>query len=96
VLFNDKLRFRCRNPRCRGNLKDATDNPRHAFCCEGCYVGFYRLYCAVCEEPSRRTSPTQKLCTRRKCRREYSRDPSRYAGPWALKTPTPYGGYRNA
>ena len=91
MLFNDKLRYRCRNPRCRGFLKDATDNSRHAFCCEGCYVGFYRRYCLVCEEPIGRTSPTQKLCGRRKCRRELSRDPSRYASPWEAKTLTPMG-----
>jgi hypothetical protein len=82
MLFNDKLRHRCRNPRCRANLKQTTDNPRRAFCCAGCFEGFYRLYCAVCEEPIRRTSPTQKLCGRRKCRREYSRDPARFSSPW--------------
>jgi hypothetical protein len=81
MLWNEQLRHRCRNPRCRGNLQQATDNPRAAFCCEGCYTGFYRLHCVVCEQPFERTSPTQKLCGRRKCRREFDRDPSRFVSP---------------
>ena len=80
-MLDQRLRYYCRHPRCRGNLQQATDNLRAAFCSEGCYAGFYRLHCLVCEEPFKRTSPTQKLCGRRKCRREFDRDSSRFSSP---------------
>jgi hypothetical protein len=77
-MLEQRLRHYCRNPRCREKLKEPVENPRDAFCTEICCTGFYRLYCIVCEQPFERTSPTQKLCGRRKCRREFDRDPSRF------------------
>ena len=44
-----QVRLHCRNPRCGGNLKIPTDNPRDAFCCRGCERRFYGCRCRVCE-----------------------------------------------
>lgn len=38
-----QIRHRCRNPRCGGKLKTPTDNPRGAFCCEGCEIKKWRV-----------------------------------------------------
>jgi len=80
-VLDQRLRHYCRNARCRDRLKEPVENARAAFCSEGCYTGFYRLHCLVCEEPFKRTSPTQKLCSRRKCRREFDRDSSQFFSP---------------
>jgi hypothetical protein len=80
-MLEQRLRHYCRNPRCRTRLKEPVENPRAAFCSEACCTGFYRLYCIVCEELFERASSTQKLCGRRKCRREFDRDPSRFFSP---------------
>ena len=44
-----ELRHRCRNRQCRSRLKEATDNPRRAFCTRFCFDSFYRKRCRVCE-----------------------------------------------
>ena len=74
----DSLRQRCRNPRCRGKLKLPTYNVRDAFCCRGCFTGFYRSRCLVCEEPIVRKTEGQRLCQRPKCRNEFRRDRARF------------------
>jgi hypothetical protein len=63
-------RTRCR--RCASKLAAATANVREAFCSRGCHRIYYGEYCMVCETPMQRTSATQRLCGRRKCRNEFS------------------------
>ena len=77
-----KMRHRCRNPRCGDKLKESTDNPREAFCCEGCFKSYYRNRCIVDERPYRRVREDQHTCGRRKCKGELRRHPLRYFGRW--------------
>lgn len=72
----EAVRYRCRNQRCRSWLKSPSENPRDAFCCSGCYVGFYRTHCIVCEAPTVRKTGNQYLCGRRQCRNEFRRNPT--------------------
>ncbi len=74
------LRHRCRNPRCRGELKEPTTNPRDAFCCRRCSDTFYRVHCRVCEEPFARTTGNKILCGRPTCRAEFRASPARFSG----------------
>jgi hypothetical protein len=67
----DTVRHYCRNPRCRSKLTDPVENPREAFCCKGCYRGFYRSRCLMCERTMDRKAPNQRLCSRRKCKNAY-------------------------
>src|SRR5262249_26890515 len=72
-------RKRCRNPRCRMKLPEPTDNDHKAFCCRGCYEGFYRNRCRVCEADLRQAGAR---------RRRYCRPPNRCAAEarkWAEK-----------
>jgi hypothetical protein len=78
VFDPGNMRHRCRNPRCRGKLETPAENAHDAFCCRGCYAGFYRTRCLVCEESIVRPASNQFLCGRRKCRNDFRRDPSRY------------------
>jgi hypothetical protein len=75
------LRHRCRNPRCGGKLETPTDNPRHAFCCHGCFDIFYRARCLVCERPIDRKTDRRKVCKRSECRHEFQRHPERFSCP---------------
>ena len=76
----DQVRHRCRNPRCAGKLKTPTADPRDAFCCTGCFQGFYRTRCLVCERSFERNTERQRLCGRPKCKREFKRDSARFSG----------------
>jgi hypothetical protein len=86
---DQKVRHYCRNPRCRAKLKDPVENARAAFCCRGCFVGYFRRRCLVCEETYERATEHQKLCRRRKCRRDYNKNPIAYASPWGRRTSNP-------
>jgi hypothetical protein len=74
------LRHYCRNPRCRSKLPEPTSTTRDAFCARGCYLGFYRTRCAVCEKSFERKNEREKLCGRRKCRAAFKRDRAHYLG----------------
>jgi hypothetical protein len=78
------LRHRCRNPRCRVKLPAPVENEHHAFCCRGCYEGFYRSRCRVCERDLRKTGK------RGDAHRLYCRPPSQCAAE-ARKWPEKYG-----
>jgi hypothetical protein len=78
----DRLRHYCRNPRCRSKLQEPVGNPRNAFCCRGCYANYFRIRCFVCEQPFTRSNEAQFLCSRRKCRAEWRRDPEQFLGNW--------------
>jgi hypothetical protein len=84
-----RLRHYCRNPRCGAKLKKPVENPRTAFCCRGCFHSYFRRRCLVCEQPYQRAAEQQKLCSRRKCRRDYNKNPTAYASPWGPQTPNP-------
>jgi hypothetical protein len=71
-ILAEPLRSRCRNPRCRCALPEPTE-PRRAFCARGCYTGFYRTRCRVCDEPSR----NGRLCSN-KCRNANRQNPGLY------------------
>jgi hypothetical protein len=64
---------RCRNPRCKSWLKEPAENPRDAFCCAGCEVGFYRTHCRVCEKElgEAKRNSRRELCGRRQCRNQF-------------------------
>ena len=89
-----ELRHRCRNRQCRSRLKEATDNPRRAFCTRFCFDSFYRKRCRVCErdidtDPQtgrrRQRLDQRKFCGRR-CKNEARRFPHLYTDPFP-----PYG-----
>jgi hypothetical protein len=67
------VRHRCRNPRCKVQLKEPVANPRDAFCCVGCEAGFYRTHCRVCEKALGETKRNwrRELCGRRQCRNQF-------------------------
>src|SRR5438067_1891833 len=71
-------RHRCRNPHCRGKLKEPTDNARRAFCTQTCHAVFYRSRCVVCEEKFRRKNEKQHVCGRYDCKKELRRFPNAY------------------
>jgi len=85
-VIETKLYHRCRNPKCRVKLSPAADNPRKAFCCRGCYNGFYKTRCVVCEhdKPARSTD-RRVVCKRPKCKSQYQRNRSFFDYP--LPTP---------
>jgi hypothetical protein len=73
-------RHYCRNPKCRSKLPEPTSISRNAFCTRGCYVGFYRTRCVVCEEKFERTNEREKVCGRRKCQAAFRRDRPHFLG----------------
>jgi hypothetical protein len=66
--FEQTERHYCRNPRCRMRLKEPVANEREAFCARGCYRGFYRTRCLVCEGEMERKTERQLICGKRRCR----------------------------
>jgi hypothetical protein len=81
--FEQEVRHRCRNPRCRMRLPKPVVNPREAFCTRGCHSSFYRKRCLVCEKPMERRTETQLICGKRKCRNALAAGPNlgRFASP---------------
>jgi hypothetical protein len=63
-----KLRFYCRNSKCRSKLPSPVGNEREAFCTRGCYGSFYLHRCVVCEKRIERKREDQKVCRSAKCR----------------------------
>ena len=84
------MRLRCRNPRCLGKLKTPVESKREAFCCSGCFNSYFRKRCLVCEQTYSRAVEHQRLCGRRKCRRDYNRNPAAYTSPWGPQEPVRY------
>jgi len=41
MCTTDKLRHYCRNPRCRGKLKEPVENLHAAFCTRGCWEQYH-------------------------------------------------------
>jgi hypothetical protein len=82
MISLEKLRHRCRHPRCRSKLKVPVDSQREAFCAKGCFNSFYRRRCIVCEREFQRKVEHQGCCARRKCRAEFRRDSEHYLGRW--------------
>ena len=75
-------RKRCRHKRCRMKLPTPVDNPHKAFCTRGCYEGFYRNRCRVCEADLRKTGKPGDA------NRRFCRPPNRCAAEaqkWAEK-----------
>jgi hypothetical protein len=64
----DTGRHYCRNPKCRSKLPASVANEREAFCTRGCYLGFHRTRCLVCEAKMERKTEHQLVCGKRKCR----------------------------
>jgi hypothetical protein len=67
------LRYRCRNRHLCGGCKlpEPAERAIDAFCCRGCYTGFFRNRCRVCERPFERRNERQQICDRRKCRNAF-------------------------
>jgi hypothetical protein len=84
-----RLRHYCRNLRCGAKLKEPVENLRAAFCCRGCFNSYFRGRCLVCEQAYQRAAEHQKLCNRRKCRRDYNNNAVAYASPWGPQTSKP-------
>jgi hypothetical protein len=72
-------RHQCRYGRTK--LSAPIENPRRAFCCRGCFNGFYRPRCVVCETPIRRKIEWQKTCIAKNCKAEIKRFPLAYSWP---------------
>jgi hypothetical protein len=87
--FAQETRHYCRNPRCRTKLKEPTSNTRDAFCARGCYTGFYRTHCRVCEEKFERKNDREQVCGRRRCRAAFKRDRAHYLGSRYHSAPAP-------
>jgi hypothetical protein len=66
--FAERLRHRCRNPRCQSKLPTPVANPREAFCTKGCRSSFYRKRCVICEGEMARKTGNQLVCGKRRCR----------------------------
>jgi hypothetical protein len=66
----ENFRRRCPNLECRTKLPAPVDNPRDAFCCRGCYEGFYRARCRICERPIEQPprGGVRFTCNKAKCR----------------------------
>jgi hypothetical protein len=77
-----QLRYRCRNLRCGGLLKNPTDDRGAAFCCEPCVRAHFAARCIVCEAAIAKTSRRRAVCWRSKCRHALQRRP--IAGPGDL------------
>jgi hypothetical protein len=71
--MTERLRSRCRNPKCLCVLPQPTE-PRRAFCARGCDTAFYRTRCRVCAEPS----PNGRLHAK-SCSYAHRQNPSIYA-----------------
>jgi hypothetical protein len=82
------LRHRCRNPRCRCKLPEPTSIFRNAFCCRGCFTGFFRSRCLVCEQPFERKQENQATCRQPKCRAALRREPAHFLGKWGTGSGT--------
>lgn len=54
------LRHHCR--RCRLKLAEPVENPRSAFCCQGCYRQHYEKRCLVCDKPKLGRRQVHSLC----------------------------------
>src|SRR5436190_4091048 len=65
--FAEKLRHRCRNPRCRSKLTTPVANPREAFCTKGCRSSFYRKRCVICEVGRAHVCRTDIECSSMRC-----------------------------
>jgi hypothetical protein len=90
------IRRRCRNPRCGGKLKRATDKPRDAFCCVGCFDQYYRTVCIVCDRPMRQKGRRRREFCCKRCQSKFHRSPERFLSRWkGAATPLPDAG-RNA
>jgi hypothetical protein len=78
------VRHRCRNPTCKTWLKEPVENPRAAFCCASCEVGFYRTHCRVCEKALGETkrSSRRELCGGRQCRNQFRSFRGRFFSAW--------------
>ena len=89
-------RTRCRNPRCAGQLKIPADNPRDAFCCQGCEHAYYRSRCRVCERLFSRKTERRVVCGREKCRYEWKRYPEQFFGARYPSSPIAHNASRSA
>jgi hypothetical protein len=83
TVFQQDLRHRCRNPKCRMKLPEPVANEREAFCTRGCHSSFYRRRCIICQKPMERRTETQLICGKRKCRNALARGANlgRYVSP---------------
>jgi hypothetical protein len=80
-----KTRHYCRNPRCRSKLPAPVENEHRAFCTRGCFEGFYRNRCRVCERDLRKTGKrgdaARMYCRPpANCRREAEKWPEKHGG----------------
>lgn len=82
-MLESAPRHYCRNLRCRSRLKLEVENPRHAFCCRGCFTTFHRLRCVVCERPTK--TGRAEICHRPKCRYALRQWPHVYRFPRGKK-----------
>ena len=73
-----QVRYRCRNLRCGGLLKNPTDDRRAAFCCEPCQRAHFATRCIVCEAAIAKASHRRAVCWRSKCRHALQRRPEKY------------------
>jgi hypothetical protein len=84
VFDPNPVRQRCRNPRCKVWLKEPVTNPRDAFCCASCEVGFYRTHCRVCEKElgEGKRNSRRELCGRRQCRNQFRSFRGQFFSVW--------------
>jgi hypothetical protein len=73
MFDSNSSRHRCRNPRCKAQLREPVANPRDAFCCASCEAGYYRTHCRVCEKEfgDVKRNSRRELCGRRQCRNQF-------------------------
>jgi hypothetical protein len=89
-------RYYCRNPRCGLKLNQPADNPRDAFCCQGCFNSHYRSRCLVCERLIDHKTTRRQVCGRSKCRHELQRHRERFEGTRYLASVLGHNASRSA
>jgi hypothetical protein len=84
MFDSNESRHRCRNPRCKIQLKETVANPRDAFCCASCEAGFYRTHCRVCEKElgDAKRNSRRELCGRRQCRNQFRSFRAQFFSVW--------------
>jgi hypothetical protein len=87
-MLSVKERHYCR--RCRSRLKAPVTSQWEAFCTRGCFSSFYRRRCIVCEHEIERKTEHQRVCGRRKCKADFTRDRERYLGRWGDISSSPF------
>src|SRR5262245_57197243 len=80
-MSEPKLRFYCRNLKCRTKLSSPTDNEHKAFCTQYCYDQFYKWRCKVCEKDLPKEGRPRNCCRSKECQADFRKYRHAYTLP---------------